>query len=90
MNATDAKPGGPLDGGREGTTDGGPEGVLQVRRGRVHGVGADEARVHAPDVAANGLQAAADGGVPDVGGGQKGGGGRGLGSASRVRDDDDR
>ena len=42
---------------------------------------ADEARVRPPDVAGNGLRAAADGG------GQKGGGGKGLGSASRVHDD---
>ena len=39
----------------------------------MQGVGADEARVRPPDVAGNGLWAAADGGS-----GQKGGGGRGL------------
>ena len=70
----DVKPGGPRDEGHEGTADCGPDGVLRVRRGRVQGVGADEAQVRPPDVAGNGLRAAADGGV--LGGGQEGGGGR--------------
>ena len=59
----DVRPGGPRDGGHEGTADCGPEGVLRVHRGLVQREGADEARVKLTEEAGNGPRAAVDGGV---------------------------
>ena len=73
----DVRPGGQRDGVHEGTAYCGPEGVHQVHRGLVQGVGADGARVQLTEEAGNGPRAAVDGGVLEAGG---------LG-ASRVRDD---
>jgi len=57
-----------------GGADCGPEGVLRVRRGRVQGVGVGEARVQSTEIVGDGLRAAADGGVAEVGVGPKSGG----------------
>ena len=69
----DVRPGGPRDGGHEGTADCGPEGVLRVHRGRVQGVGADEARVQLIEEAGNGPRAAVDEGVLETEGFGSGG-----------------